>query len=78
MAFLYAIYPGGIHSRSDDDYHHIGAPQLARLYGVPMARCIVVNRDDYLKPWLRERVAYAATLIPLYPRRSGDYMLPLR
>lgn len=76
VAKLFAIYPGWMGSHHDSDSHYISAPQLARLYRVSMAHCVVVNLDDHAKPWRRERVAYAATLIPLRPRYNGDYSLP--
>lgn len=76
MAKLYAIYPGVVTSRYDGDCHYISAAQLARLYGVSIGECVVVEWGDYSKPWRRESIAYASTLIPLIPRYSGDYSLP--
>lgn len=75
MEKLYAIYPGEVASRHDNDWHHISAAQLAHLYRVPMEICVIVDRGDYAKPWRRDHVAYAATLIPLRPRYNGDYSL---
>lgn len=72
----YALYPGEVESRTDGQWHFIGAAKLAMLYGVPMALCLVVRREDFRLPYRRELIEHAAKLIPLGPRYNGDYSLP--
>lgn len=42
MTALYLLCPGPVRSRTDGDWHHIGARQLAHLYRVPMDECVVL------------------------------------
>ena len=78
MEKKFAIYRGDMESRSDGQLHHIGARQLAMLYGVPLELCLVVRYDDFRRPDRREFIARAAALIGLSPRYDGDYRLPER
>ena len=41
MTSHYVLCPGWVRSRTDGDAHFIGARQLAHLYGVSMAECLV-------------------------------------
>ena len=79
MTARYLLCPGPVISRVDGDRHHVGASELARLYGVPMAACVVLppQRPEHH----RERMALldrvrAADLVGLFPRADGDYRLP--
>lgn len=72
----YALYPSHVTSRTDGDRHYIGAPQLARLYRVPMGECLVISDEDYRRPDRRGKLALAEKLIALWPRYDGNYKLP--
>lgn len=79
MTVRYLLCPGLVRSRTDGDAHHVGAPELARLYRVPMADCVVLppqhpscHRDLMA---LLDRVR-SGELIGLAPRFDGDYRLP--
>ena len=79
MTARYLLCPGPVQSRNDGDLHHITARQLAFLYGVPMAECVVMppQRPDRH----RERMALldrvrSGDLVGLVPRADGDYRLP--
>jgi hypothetical protein len=66
----YALYPDYIISKTDGEKHYITAKDLARLYGVKMSECIIVETlDDILSTRDKD-------LIALYPRYDGDYILP--
>lgn len=76
----YLLCPGFITSRTDGDRHHISAEQLARLYGVPLDECLVLNYGgspglNHRRAELQSRAA-RGELLALYPRHSGDYTLP--
>lgn len=81
MTARYLLCPGLVTSRTDGDRHYVDAPQLAMLYGVPMAECLVLPG---LSPgWdrmmerrsLLDRAA-SGELVGLVPRADGDYRLP--
>jgi hypothetical protein len=62
----YAVHPGYVTSKTDDDRHFIGAEQLMELYGVSPADCVVI-------PWDHPAPARLDGRIHLYPRYNGDY-----
>jgi hypothetical protein len=64
----YLLRPGPVRSRTDGQLHHVGARELARLYGVPMSECLVSRGDT--------RGLEFGRLIVLAPRYDGDYRLP--
>ena len=81
MTARYLLCPGKVRSRTDGQWHHISASQLAMLYRVPMDACLVMP-SDWFGPWgerrreeLRERVR-RGDLIELGPRFDGDYTPP--
>ena len=82
MTARYLLCPGDVRSRSDGQWHHVGASELARLYGVPMAACLVLPaRERGALGGGRARVAMLARadrgeLVALWPRANGDYRLP--
>lgn len=62
---LYAVFPGMVESREDYNNHFVTAKALIRLYCVPPVQCVIIdNRNVY---------GEYAHLIPLRPRRDGDY-----
>lgn len=66
----YVLHPGNVDSQQDTDTHFISASQLARLYGVKMSDCTIV---DYRRPLTyvgRDMDKY----IHLYPH--SHYELP--
>jgi len=84
MTIRYILRPGTVTSRTDGDRHFITAGQLARLYGVNPAECLVVPLD---KPAGMLDTVYFQLLfcaeqlegfgIPvLRPQYSGDYRIP--
>lgn len=80
MTALYLLCPGPVRSRTDGDWHHIGARQLAHLYRVPMDECVELNHggSPYLARQRDELLArvYRGELIALKPRADGDYRMP--
>lgn len=72
----YALYPGGVRSQTDGDYHHIGPAVLANLYGVDLRDCLVVYEHELDEPWNKGRREQAASLPALRPRFDGNYALP--
>jgi hypothetical protein len=81
-AVRYLLCPGPVWSRSDGDWHHVTAGQLADLYGVPMPACLVLRKPEpgdragaRSHDALLGRVA-AGDLIALRPRSDGAYALP--
>lgn len=80
MTARYLLFPGLVTSKADRQHHHIGANDLAHLYGVPMADCLIFPMGDSAddaqrRNDLHERVA-RGELTALHPRMSGDYALP--
>lgn len=80
MAALYLLCPGWVTSRTDGQDHHVGADDLARLYGVPMSECVVLPdghsvMTKHTRGQLLARVD-AGDLVALRPRHDGDYRLP--
>lgn len=70
MVVKYALHPGYVRSKNDNDEHFVSGTQLARLYGVKLGECIEyggANRNGYTK---------VEDLIHLHPRRDGNYTLP--
>lgn len=51
MAALYLLCPGWVTSRADGQDHHVGADDLARLYGVPMSECVALPIGVALLLW---------------------------
>lgn len=82
MTARYLLCPGETRSRSDGQWHRVGASELARLYGVPMAACVVLPaREHGALGGGRARVAMLARadrgeLVALWPRAEGDYRPP--
>ena len=72
MAKKYVIYPGMVRSLADSQYHHVGADELAKLYGVSLAECDVCPSDRIA----RQRWSPALGAIELRPRHDGNYSLP--
>lgn len=79
MTARYLLCPGLVRSRVDGQVHHIGADQLARLYGVSMAECLVMPlqrpEHHYIRTALLNLVRQGE-LIALHPRYDGAYTLP--
>lgn len=78
MSARYLLCPGPVRSRSDGDWHNITDSQLAMLYRVPMAECLVLpepGRERFSCERLRliERCEDGGDLIALHPRYEGDY-----
>ena len=81
MITRYLLCPGLVRSRTDGDRHHVGASELARLYGVPMADCLVLQGLSSSMDRAMERRslldrAISGELVRLVPRDDGDYRLP--
>lgn len=72
----YAVHPGYVISKNDGQRHFVNARQLRYLYQVMPEDCVTVNNADYLDPSKREFIEFAGGLIPLRPRRDGNYTLP--
>lgn len=78
----YLLCPGYVRSRTDGDRHHVGADQLARLYGVRMDECLILpdagRRADPQYAWFRQQLldrVDRGELTALRPRYGGDYYL---
>ncbi|WP_156136055.1 hypothetical protein [Delftia sp. ZNC0008] len=85
MKARYLLCPGVVPSRTDGDRHFIGASELAALYGVRMAACLILPEDGHRADpqyrWLRQQLLARADrgeLIALRPRRDGKYNTPAR
>lgn len=77
----YLLCPGLVRSRNDGDWHHVSAMELAWLYGVRMAECLVlpdVGRERFPCERLRliERCEAGGDLVMLRPCADGQYQLP--
>jgi len=72
MTARYLLCPGLVMSKTDRQYHHIGARELANLYGVRMDQCAVMPERTL------SRLGWRAPdgAIELHPRYDGDYTLP--
>ena len=66
----YVLHPGYVISKNDGDRHYISARQLAELYNVNPAECIVVTNDE---PFMHCGNDYTH----LKPRYDGNYKEPL-
>ena len=67
----YILFPGYVVSEYDGQRHYITAGQLARLYGVPLSKCLI-HQYSPLNQGYRKQTAD----IHLYPRSDGKYVLP--
>ena len=73
----YLLCPGPVRSRVDGDRHHVSPAQLANLYGVPMAECVVMplQRPEFH----RARMALLEGghwLMPVHPYRPKKSKAP--
>lgn len=79
MTARYLLCPGLVRSRADGDRHHVGAMDLARLYGVRVADCLVLPpqrpENHRARMDLLDRVRLGE-LVALQPRADGQYQLP--
>lgn len=81
-ASRYLLCPGEVRSRVDGQWHHVGASELARLYGVRMADCeILPEAEPGALGGGRARFTMLARadrgeFIALHPRSDGYYRLP--
>lgn len=66
MAVRYILHPGPVTSTINGDIRFVGGRQLARLYGVPLADCVVYAPD---------RPALPKDAVHLWPSQSGVYSL---
>lgn len=63
------LFPGLVRNKFDGQTHHVGARQLAELYGLHLSWCVVVETNAQIK-------GYGDGLdgdIKLYPRIDGKY-----
>lgn len=65
----YLLCPGPVASQTDGDFHWVNTHDLMRLYGVRRSECAVKLYGEPASPFDRR-------LIPLRPRRDGNYTLP--
>lgn len=63
----FLLYPGYVRSRYDGDRHYISGGQLARLYRIDPAECVVYSEHPAFRSPERD------ALIPLFPREDGQY-----
>ena len=82
MTARYLLCPGIVTSRTDGDRHHVGAGELANLYGVPMSACVVLPAAEHgalgggrARFEMLDR-ADRGEFVALWPRANGDYRLP--
>lgn len=68
----YLLCPGDVQSKTDRQWHHVGAQALARLYGVRMDECEVRPVRAFARFGWRPTPG----LVELHPRWDGDYRLP--
>lgn len=68
----YLLCPGHVMSKTDGQYHYVGAHDLAQLYGVQMDQCEV--RPERMMARFGWRPT--AGVIELHPRYDGNYSLP--
>lgn len=65
----FCLHPGSVVSVNDGERHHVGALQLAMLYGVKMSECVVVDPSRHdARPGLTEDLS---RLLHLYPSTQG-------
>lgn len=78
MTARYLLFPGSVRSRIDGQVHHVTAPALARLYGVPLSDCVALPCRPGDRPLRETLLARAARgdLVALRPRADGAYSLP--
>lgn len=81
MTARYLLCPGLVTSMKDGQRHHVSASQLAMLYGVSMADCLVLpasanSVDRLLERRRLVRRAMSGELTLLVPLDGGDYRLP--
>jgi hypothetical protein len=77
----YAICPGFVDSKNDQDTHYITAKQLIRLYNVNPNECIILDTDAFMNDRHSEKTrGYSEDLlnelIYLTPRYDGNYKVP--
>ena len=70
IGIRYLLCPGYVTSKHDGQDHFINAQQLARLYGVSLKECRILD------PRYRERSEFYLGLTYLRPRFDGNYTLP--
>lgn len=79
MTARYLLCPGLVRSRNDGDRHHVSAMELAWLYGVRMADCLVLPpqrpENHRARMDLLDRVRLGE-LVALQPHDDGQYRLP--
>lgn len=78
MTARYLLFPGSVRSIIDGQVHHVTAPALARLYGVPLSDCVALPcrpGDSALRDTLLARAA-RGELVALHPRADGAYSVP--
>lgn len=81
MTARYLLCPDTVRSRTDGQWHHVSASQLAMLYRVPMDACVVLSGDwsgpgvERRREDLLDRVR-RGELIELRPRFDGNYTPP--
>ena len=68
----YLLCTGRVMSKTDGQYHYVGAHDLARLYGVRMDQCEV--RPERMIARFGWRPTAGVT--ELHPRYDGNYSLP--
>ena len=68
----YLLCPGYVMSKTDGQYHYVGARDLARLYGVRIDQCEVRPERMIARFGWRPQPG----LVELHPRYDGDYRLP--
>jgi hypothetical protein len=67
------LHPGHVESSTDSQLHYLDAPTLARLYGIPLQQCVVL---DGHRPETFVGFQQEPGDVHLYPRRDGRYEVP--
>lgn len=76
----YALMPGFVYSKTDDQRHYINAYTLAKLYGVSPLECEIFEPDPLwpLHIFKHQYDVIVKGKIALYPNYEGDYSLPTK
>lgn len=67
----YVLHPGNLINHKTGDSTRVSAPTLAKLYGVNLDECVVLNTHG--KAPFKRKASDLSGFTHLYPRADGDY-----
>lgn len=69
----FAVHPGHVRSKNDNDLHFISFSKLCHLYRVDPKECVDMSREHLSRGFDENHPENSKNLIQLFPKYNGNY-----